>query len=90
MQKSNKPLPPSVQLPSPRELALEIARRAAVRAGRPHSPGIMPYVVRVSNPITAFEKLQLAAARLARTPVAIMPHRCPTMDEWTARYAQAP
>jgi hypothetical protein len=37
----------------------------------------MPYVVRVSNPITSFEKLQLAAARLARTPIVIMPHRCP-------------
>jgi hypothetical protein len=33
------------------------------------------------------EKLQLAAARLQRTPIAIMPHTCETADEWIQQYA---
>jgi hypothetical protein len=59
-----------------REIAAEIVRRA----GR-------VYVIRLSDPPTASERLQLAAARLMRWPVAIMPARCATIEEWLARYA---
>jgi len=58
-----------------REIAAEIVRRA----GR-------VYVIRLSDPPTASERLQFAAARLMRWPVAIMPMRCATVDEWLARY----
>jgi hypothetical protein len=60
-------------------LAREVARRVTGQARL--------YVVRISDPMTARERLQLAAARLQRSPVAIMPHRCATADEWFARYA---
>jgi hypothetical protein len=78
----------STELPSAREFAREIARRVAARAGRLDAGEGVSYVVRLSNPITALDRLQLAAARLERTPVAIMPHRCKTPEEWLARYAQ--
>jgi len=41
-----------------------------------------------SRPITASETLQLMAARLNRSPIAIMPQRCPTLAEWLARYGR--
>jgi ribosomal protein L36 len=58
-----------------RVIAAEIVRRA----GR-------VYVIRLSDPPTASERLQLMAARLLRTPIAIMPTKCVTVDEWLARY----
>ena len=73
---------------TPRELALEIVRRARARAGHAEGFDGIPYVVRLSDPVTASERLQLAAARLLRTPIAIMPHRCKTTDEWMERYAK--
>lgn len=78
----------SIQLPSPRELAHEIARRIAERAGSMKPAEGPIYVVRISNPITALERLQLAAARLARQPIAVVPHPCATMEEWLARYGR--
>jgi hypothetical protein len=59
-----------------RDVAAEIVRRA----GR-------PYVIRLSDPPTPSERLQLTAARLMRWPVAIMPAKCRTIDEWLDRYA---
>ena len=60
-----------------RDIAAEIVRRA----GR-------PYVIRLSEPPTAAERLQLTAARLMRWPIAIMPRRCATVAEWLARYGR--
>jgi len=57
----------------------EIIRRAELSEGR--------YVVRVSDPPTAFERLQLLSARLQRRPVAVLPHPCRSMDEWHERCA---
>jgi hypothetical protein len=84
------------RLPDPREVALEIARRAArarspiegLAAGALTAETYRPYVIRVSDPITTHERLQLVAARLQKTPVAVMPHKCKSVDEWAARYAR--
>jgi len=80
----------SIRLPSPHEIALEIARRVCAAPPQSADSGIGPgadrlggHVVRVSNPPTAREKLQLAAARL----FAIVPHACRTTDEWLQQYA---
>jgi hypothetical protein len=69
----------------PRQVALEVARRVAMRSGQTFS-GIL-YVVRLSDPPTRTEELLLAAVQLARMPIAIMPHKCATMDEWLLQYA---
>ena len=63
---------------SPADLAAEIVRRAGGRT-----------VVHLSEPPTTAERLQLLAARLQGTPIAIMPHPCKTLDEWDRRYARA-
>jgi len=47
---------------------------------------VVSYVIRLSNPPTASERLQLLAARLLRSPVAIMPTKCATSEEWLTRY----
>jgi hypothetical protein len=65
--------------PSAAELAAEIVRRVNGPEQRP------PYVIRLSEPPTCQERLQLIAAQLQRTPIAIMPHKY-TMEEWIARY----
>ena len=67
--------------PSAHDIAAEIVPRAESKSETGGG-----YVVRLSNPPTAQERLQLLAARLQRTPIVIMPHKCATMDEWTARY----
>lgn len=64
-------------------MAAEIIRRV----GEANAATGGGYVVRVSDPPTPQERLQLLAARLQRTPVAIMPHKCKTMEEWAARYS---
>ena len=66
--------------PTPREIAAEIIRRAS---GPDGSKG---YVVRLSNPPTPGERVQLIAARLEHRPIVIMPHKCKTFDEWLERY----
>ena len=66
--------------PSAHDIATEVIRRAKDDDGRDR------YVVRLSDPPTPQERLQLLAARLQRTPIVIMPHKCAPMDEWTARY----
>ena len=68
--------------PSPRDIAAEIIRRVA--STNTESGG--GYVVRLSDPRTPQERLQLLAAHLERRPIAIMPHKCKTMEEWAARY----
>jgi hypothetical protein len=65
--------------PSATDIAAEIVRRTNGVDGRPR------YVIRLSDPPTCQERLQLIAAQLQRTPVAIMPHKY-TMEEWIARY----
>jgi hypothetical protein len=68
------------QRPQAHDIAAEIIRRAT------GADGFKSYVVRLSKPPAAGERLQLIAARLERRPIVILPHRCNTMDEWMARY----
>ncbi len=68
--------------PDAHALAAEIVRRVMADQGADR----LPYVVRLSEPPTSSERLQLMAARLTRTPIVIMPHKCATMDEWLERY----
>jgi len=63
-----------------RDLAAEIVRRCAA------ADGSASYVVCLSDPPTANERLQLAAARILRRPIAIMPAKCLTVSEWMARF----
>jgi hypothetical protein len=67
--------------PSARDLAEEIAHRAL--EGRAD----LPYVVSLSDPPTPNEQLLLAARRLMRRQIAIMPTKCETVEEWVERYA---
>ena len=69
--------------PDARDVAAEIIRR--VNAAN----GDGGYVVRLSDPPTPGEQLQLIAARLERRPIVIMPHKCSTMEEWIERYGRA-
>jgi hypothetical protein len=69
-------------LAEPRDVAAEIIRRANGPDGRP------PYVIRLSEPPTPAERMQLIAARLTRTAFAVMPHRCETADEWLEKYGR--
>lgn len=59
-------------------------RRPTDGAGRPE----LPYVVCLSDPPTPKEQLLLAACRLMRKPIAIMPAKCETVEEWVARHAR--
>jgi hypothetical protein len=65
--------------------ALEIVRREALRSDR--SPRAVLSLVRVSDPPIQSEKLLLAALRLLRSPHAIMPHPCKSIQDWLAKYA---
>jgi hypothetical protein len=65
--------------PLAHDLAAEIIRRAGAPAGA-------GYVVRLSQPPTLQEQMQLMAARLERRPIVIMPHKCASVEEWMARY----
>jgi hypothetical protein len=66
----------------PREVALEIVRRAKVPSTRADGFDGIPYVIRISDPMTASERFQLAAVRLLRRPVVIIPHPCKSLEEW--------
>jgi hypothetical protein len=70
----------------PRDVAAEIIRRGSTAGRDGHS---LPYVVRVSDPPTAHDRLQLAACRILGHRVAIMPPKCLTVQEWCERYATA-
>jgi hypothetical protein len=71
----------------PRDLAAEIIRRVRASTANSDSPGSLPYVVHLSEPPTAEERLQLAACRLVRQPIVIVPGKCLTVEEWVQRYA---
>ena len=71
-----------LKTPSPRDIAAEIIRR--VYSVNAESGG--GYVVRVSDPPTPQERLQLLAAHLQRRPIVTMPHKCKSMEEWIAYY----
>ena len=74
----------------PRDLALEIVRRARAGNGTPPDrDGRLPYILQFSDPPTAHEQLQLAACRILQHPIAIMPAECLTVEEWTERYGQS-
>ena len=73
----------------PRDLADEIIRRARATGGSSDHGDLLPYVVRLSDPPTAHERLQLAACRILRHPIAIMPATCLTVKEWCERYAKS-
>jgi hypothetical protein len=44
-----------------------------------------PYVVRVNFPMTTEDRAAVANARGSR--VAVLPYKCATTEEWSARYA---
>ena len=67
----------------PRDLAAEVIRRAT------GADGSKSYVVRLSDPLTPGERLQLIAAHLERWPIVILPHKCASVEEWIARYGKA-
>ena len=66
--------------PGPHDVAIEAARRLAEQSGRPFHGAL--FVIRRSQPITRLERLLIAAVYLARTPVAVVPQKCATIDEW--------
>jgi hypothetical protein len=65
-----------------REVAAEVVRRAMADAACGNG-----YVVRLNDPPTPHERLQLLAARLEARPIAVLPHVCRSIDEWAERYA---
>ena len=75
----NKPELPPIAV---RDLAAEIVRRAV--DGRPCKT--LPHVVSLSEPPTPNEQLLLAACRLMRQPIAILPAKCDTVAVWVKRY----
>ena len=72
-----------LKTPSPRDIAAEIVRRVAATNTEPGGG----YVVRLSDPPTPQERLQLLAAHLERRPIVIMPHKCQSIGQWVARYS---
>jgi hypothetical protein len=64
-------------------MAEEVVRRA--QAAYPN--GQLPYVLRISDPPTPEEQLQLIACQLVGKAVAIMPGKALTVDEWIEQYA---
>jgi hypothetical protein len=60
-----------------RNLEVRIAKLEQWRMPRP------PYVVRVSDPRTP----QDPAIAAAGSPIAVLPHKCSSIEEWSARYA---
>jgi hypothetical protein len=65
--------------PSASDIAAEIVRRAN---------GADCHVIRLSEPPTCHERLQLLTAKLQRTPIVIMPQPCKSMEEWIGRYGR--
>lgn len=60
-----------------RNLEIRIAKLEQWRMPRP------PYVVRVSDPRTPQDQAVIAAAG---RPVAVLPHKCGSVEEWAVRY----
>ena len=65
--------------PNARDLAAEIIRRADV-AGR------CSRIIHLHEPAEVREHLQLAAARISRQTVAIVPAKSATVEEWLQLY----
>jgi hypothetical protein len=59
-------------------LKTRIAKLEQWRAPRP------PYVVRVSDPTTPADRAAIAAAG---RPIVVLPHKCSSTEEWSARYS---
>ena len=72
--------------PDVRAVAEEILRRAG--KVDEHGNRVLPYVIHLSEPPTASQRLQLAAVRLLGRPVAIMPVPCATVEEWAERHGR--
>jgi hypothetical protein len=72
----------------PRDIAAEIIRRVRTTGKGSGGERLLPYVVRLSDPPTANEQLQLAACKILGHRVAIMPAKCLTVQEWCDRYAR--
>jgi hypothetical protein len=72
----------------PRDLAAEIIRRARTAGKGSGGECLLPYVVRLTEPPTAQERLQLAACKILRHRIAIMPTKCLTVREWSERYVK--
>jgi hypothetical protein len=60
-----------------RNFEVRIAKLEQWRMPRP------PYVVRVSDPKTPKDYAAIASAG---RPVAVLPHKCGSVEEWAARY----
>ena len=69
--------------PNAHDLAAEIIRRT-------NAANSCSQVIHLHEPPEARELLQLAAARILRQTVAIVPAKCATIEEWLQRYAPAP
>ena len=65
--------------PNVHELAAEIIRRT-------NATNSCSQVIHVHEPPEPRELLQLAAARILRQSVAIVPAKCATIEEWLQRY----
>jgi hypothetical protein len=70
------------------DVAAEIIRRVRAGTANSDSPSGLPYVVHISDPPTADERLQLAACRLLRQPIVIVPGKCLTIEEWVKKYGE--
>jgi hypothetical protein len=66
------------------DIAAEIIRRAA---GDGEAGCMTAYVLRLAQPPTFQERLQLMAARLQRRPIVVMAHKCASVEEWLGRYS---
>ena len=70
------------------DVAAEIIRRVRAGTANSDSPSGLPYVVHISDPLTAEERLRLAACRLLRQPIVIVPGKCLTIEEWVEKYGK--
>ena len=70
------------------DVAAEIIRRVRAGTASSDNPSGLPYVVHLSDPPTAEERLQLAACRLLRQPIVIVPGKCLTIEEWVKKYGE--
>lgn len=61
---------------------------ADVRNKTIYSPSGLPYVVHISDPPTTEERLQLAACRLLRQPIVLVPGKCLSIEEWVEKYGE--
>jgi hypothetical protein len=72
----------------PRDVAAEIVKSALSRGECPRGGHPLPYVVRRSDPPAAHEQLQLVTCKMLGRPVAIMPAKCRSVQEWSERYGK--